>query len=1058
MELEEEVIHTNSYDHFKIRAAMYTPVGTVRESGLNFNPDVGFGNEHMAWDSATLHFAKEVLANAIDAVMRSPIRKPIEMQSQEFNISGAKSTSFEVMNYGNPIPRKMMSECLTRPRTGTNFKVVRGIGRNGYGTKIVLALSCRFDAVCMYADGTFDHLVAQNDGTSTTVTGLSEMPEILGRNLTLLEPGTYIRYEIPHGTYNDVDSIAKIRSTIVEFSVALNMPFVFNEEAIMHSWKDIPGTQIHLSGSLCLNCSKESCACAGNERFNFHIMEPMVGNLCPVTGFVNGLRTDEGAHVAPLKKAVRAVVRAFFDEKGIKGDIPDFRLFVNLFCEDPQQEGQSKGRLMTMKPIEFPSFRSILKWPCIEQIVLQNRKKVLSTAKKLKPIENTAYIPAKIPGGILLLGEGLSVLGYLNRVRSSLPNICGIYTLKGKCLNCVNATADSIAKSAVISGLSSALDLDVSSTDIHKCKYSKIVIAADADDDGLHIATLIVGIFVTLWPDIIARGMLYYLASPIIKVFNSQNQILERFYAAPKIPISASLGVKYYKGLGSSNDADIDDDFATAPVYRIANHGEEDLENFKAAMCSTTIRKNIISGPDTPDRVLTHTTLNNMGFIPPETLSLADVVHQMYRRYMLRSMLRALPGSQDGLKDCVRKILYTVLSSAKKSYKVEALANQTSSGTAYHHGPASLANAIVLIGRKFDNNLPLLAGDGQFGTVKGGDDANPRYLKVDVPKYLRNLFPLHDIYPNQISEGQKIEPKILQPILPLVLLNSGSGIASGWSYKCLGTSPQILIDCIRRYITGGSYIYQVSVGEGQEIVRESADSWILKGTLLRGSVAGCYVLDTPAPGKTFQNAIELVQKYVKDAHAHAASAKIKAKNPDEAPKPLAPFENSINSTAEYHNGRLELTSISEAIATQIEGYRFKFNLNFMHSSGHLMEWTSPEPYLNYYIGEVLETYKIRRENLIRANRRALDLCIMKIQYIEMSRVQDLRDISRLETIIQHHKWDRDIVSKITDFDKTDFHLQKLQKTRESLENFSPKTPVELYLDDLNALEIALPRV
>lgn len=1023
---DEEVIHANPYEHFKLRPEMYIAVGMSGGPSLAYNPDVGFGNIQLSWDAATLHFAKEIVANALDAVIKSGNTTPIRVTAVNIGEYPNNATRYSVANYAKAIPRGKMAECLVRPRTGTNFKEITGIGRNGYGTKVVLALSTQFDAVCRYHDGTFDHLMAKNDGTYVYTQNLKEVPKGM---YPLKEEGTYIKYTIPSGPYNQACSIRKIESTLIEFSMSLNVAFTLNGNLISHNWSSVVRDSLHISGDICLKCSHPVCSCTGNERYRFHVMEPLVGDTCPIMGFVNGLRCDQGKHISTITKEVNSITRAFLEDKKIKGDIPKFRIFVNLTCLNPSQEGQVKGKLNDMRDITLPSLKAIVKWPCMESILKQNRKKVLGAAKSLRVIDNTSYIPAKNPNGVLLLGEGVSVLGYLHRVRSKMPNICGIYTLRGKCLNCESATPESIAKNAVIIGLASALGLSLIDTDVAKCRYKRIVIAADADDDGLHIATLIVGIFTTLWPEIVTNGLLYYLSSPILKAFNSKGEIVKRYYSQPTSPIGNGLGIKYYKGLGSSNDDDIDDDYVTAPVYRIANHGDEDMAKFKATMRSTAIRKNVITGPDTPDREIEYTTLANIRNEPDETLSLGDVIHQMYRRYMLRSMLRALPGAKDGLKDCLRKIMYTVLSSSKKSYKVEALANQTSSGTAYHHGPASLANAIVLVGRKFDNNLPLLRGDGQFGTVKGNDDANPRYLKVDVPAYLRPLFSLHDIYPNQVCEGSKIEPKILQPILPLVLLNSGSGIASGWAYKSLGTTPQVLISCIKNYLNSKAYDYKVVVGEGQTATRLDPSSWELRGTMTKTGTK--YRLRVPAPGKTFQQGIELVQKYARD-------------HPELLQIPIA----------EYHDGKLELDHIPETLASQIEFYKFNFNLNFMDPEGVLMSWETPELYLNYYVDEVLHTYGIRRENLIRANRRLLAICNMKIEYIRETRArpEEIKDIAKLEQLIIDSKWERDIVSRITDFDKTEYHLNKLLSQKAKLEAFVPQEPKDLYLKDLMELE------
>ena len=158
---------------------------------------------------------------------------------------------------------------------------------------------------------------------------------------------------------------------------------------------------------------------------------------------------------------------------------------------------------------------------------------------------------------------------------------------------------------------------------------------------------------------------------------------------------------------------------------------------------------------------------------------------------------RAIPKVSDGLKDAQRKALW-LISKRNEKIKTVSLSGMMIASGLYLHGDASASDTISLLAAPFTNNIPLLEGEGTFGTrvapVEG--IAAPRYTYVKRGKAAERLMFLDlDIVPMKENyDGSTMEPVSFLPIVPMVLLNSISGIAVGWSTEIL---PRTLTDLIK---------------------------------------------------------------------------------------------------------------------------------------------------------------------------------------------------------------------------------------------------------------------
>lgn len=165
---------------------------------------------------------------------------------------------------------------------------------------------------------------------------------------------------------------------------------------------------------------------------------------------------------------------------------------------------------------------------------------------------------------------------------------------------------------------------------------------------------------------------------------------------------------------------------------------------------------------------------------------------------------RAIPSVIDGLKHVQRMALWLLRHRAEK-IKTLALGGLLAAEKLYVHGDVSANNAIGLMAAPYMNNLPLIEGLGHFGSKKSRDSIGaPRYTEVRRAKTAEvllyrdlDLIPLEENY-----DGSNLQPKYFLPLIPLVLLNGVSGIATGWSTNILPRDVKVLIDATKAALLG----------------------------------------------------------------------------------------------------------------------------------------------------------------------------------------------------------------------------------------------------------------
>jgi hypothetical protein len=389
------------------------------------------------------------------------------------------------------------------------------------------------------------------------------------------------------------------------------------------------------------------------------------------------------------------------------------------------------------------------------------------------------------------------------------------FTVVHNCLNVRNASLTAIANNKEISKLIQALGVQYGvdyslDENFSKLRYGRVLALTDADDDGLHILSLILNVFDTLFPSLMRRkGFLTSMLTPVMKIKHKKEEL--RFYdshAAHRFLEQNNVkkdNVKYYKGLGTSSDEDIKKTFGKKIVlYKMDEQGTETMNKAFHTDFSDE-RKKWLETYDPKQNQLYIDTQH----VHIQDISITDFINTEFIKFSIDDCKRSIPSVMDGLKESQRKVLYaTFLKNlpGDKTIKVAQLAGFVAEKTSYHHGEQNLYDTITKMAQDFtgSNNIPLLYRDGQFGsrTSNGKDAANARYIFTRLEKHTKQLFPTDDMpLLNYLQdEGEPIEPEYYVPLLPMILINGGSGIGTGWSCSVPSYNPEHIREWILNWL------------------------------------------------------------------------------------------------------------------------------------------------------------------------------------------------------------------------------------------------------------------
>jgi DNA topoisomerase-2 len=790
----------------------------------------------LTYNPGLLKCFDEVIVNAIDHSMRLKAEEDKGKENikhvKNIKVSIDKSTgSISIFNDGNGVdikkhstygdlwvPELIFGELLTSTNYDKGEEKIWG-GKNGYGSKLTNIFSKEFtiETVDHYTNKIYTQTFRNNmtERDKPTVKACSKAPYT---QITFTPD--YERF----GIKNITEDIYKLfHRRVIDACATTNkdVSVSFNGEKILI--KDF-----EKYCELFLDKKEQPLIYeAHGERWEIAASISNSGSF-EYLSFVNGINTIKGGkHIEYITNMITKNLSELTLAKKKKVVKPqhikdNLIIFVKALIVNPSFDSQSKETLTT--PVaKFGSkcelsekfYDKLFKSGIIDKALsiteFYDKKKMVKTdGKKISRIIVPKLDDANLAGTkdsaecTLILTEGDSAkymaiagLSVIGRDRY------GVFPLRGKILNVKDATMQKISDNNEITAIKKILGLEQNKKykNISDLRYGSIMIMTDQDHDGSHIKGLIFNIFQSMWHELYEiSGFLTSMLTPIIKATNSKKEVIEFYnmsdYEKWSETINAKNGgwkIKYYKGLGTSDDKEAKEYFKNMKkvTYMYDDKADEVIDlafNKKRA----DDRKLWLQNYD-KDNVLDYSKLN----VDYKSFVDKDLIH-----FSNRDLQRSINHICDGLKESTRKIIYSCFK--KKLYtneiKVAQLSGYVSEVSAYHHGENSLQQAIVGMAQIYvgTNNINLLSPNGQFGSrCQGGQDASSaRYIFTLLSKLTRLIFKEEDnaILNYQNDDGQQIEPEYYVPIIPMILVNGGIGIGTGYSTNIPQYNPSDIIN------------------------------------------------------------------------------------------------------------------------------------------------------------------------------------------------------------------------------------------------------------------------
>lgn len=509
---------------------------------------------------------KEVLDNAIDEYMMG-YGKQIIVDIDEVSVT--------VRDHGRGIPLDKVKDVSSKMNTGAKYDskaFKKSVGLNGVGIKAVNALSTEF-YICSYRDGKCKSLL-YNQGN--VVTDFPEEP-------TSEENGTLVRF-VPDET---IFKGYKYKDDFIE-SLLKNYVYLNSGLTILFN-----GRRFH---------SKNGLVDLLNEKMTAEPLYPIIhlkGDDIEVVithinqygeeyySFVNGQHTTQGGtHLTAFREAASRTIKEFYNKNFDYSDIRNgIVAAVSIKVEEPVFESQTKTKLGSRDvgpdgPSVSKFIGDFLKKE-LDNYLHKNAetadallKKILESEKERKAIAGVTklarerakksnlhnkklrdcrvhYNDAKgdsVDQSSIFITEGDSATGSITKSRNVETQ--AVFSLRGKPLNSYGLTRKVVYENEEFNLLQAALNVE---DGMDGLRYNKIIIATDADVDGMHIRLLLITFFLQFFPDLIKKGHVYILQTPLFRVRNKKETYYcyteeERVNAISKLGNSAEI--TRFKGLG----------------------------------------------------------------------------------------------------------------------------------------------------------------------------------------------------------------------------------------------------------------------------------------------------------------------------------------------------------------------------------------------------------------------------------------------------------------------------------------------------------------------------
>ena len=520
---DDNIRHLSDMEHVRTRPGMY--IGRLGDGSL---PEDG-----------VYVLLKEVIDNSIDEFkMKAGDRIEITVDEQ---------LRVSVRDYGRGIPQGKLIEAVSVLNTGGKYDskaFKKSVGLNGVGVKAVNALSSHFE-VRSYRDGqvrsaSFEKGVLKTDKTEATSD----------------ENGTYIYFEPDNTLFLNYQFHDDIIETMLRNYTYLNtgLAIMYNGRRILsrNGLKDLLNDTmtgdglypiIHLKGE----DIEIAFTHANQYGEEYH-------------SFVNGQHTTQGGtHQSAFKEHIAKTIKEFYSKNFEYGDIRNgIVAAIAINVEEPMFESQTKIKLgsLTMAPNGGVSINKYVgdfiktevdnylhKNADVAEVMLQKIQESERERKAMAGVTKLARERAKKANlhnrklrdcrihfsdvkndrkeeSSIFITEGDSASGSITKSRD--VNTQAVFSLRGKPLNSFGLTKKVVYENEEFNLLQAALDIE---DGLDTLRYNKVIVATDADVDGMHIRLLVITFFLQFFPELIKKGHVYVLQTPLFRVRNKRTKI-----------------------------------------------------------------------------------------------------------------------------------------------------------------------------------------------------------------------------------------------------------------------------------------------------------------------------------------------------------------------------------------------------------------------------------------------------------------------------------------------------------------------------------------------------
>ncbi len=556
---EDNIRHLDDMEHIRVRSGMY--IGRL-----------GDGSQS---DDGIYVLLKEVMDNSIDE-FKMGAGKRIEVDIEE-------NLRVRVRDYGRGIPQGKLIEAVSKLNTGGKYDskaFKKSVGLNGVGLKAVNALSSRFE-VRSYRDGTVRAAVFEKGVLKSDVTEATEEAA-----------GTAVYFEPDNTLFLNYAFQSPIVETLLRNYTYLNtgLTFLYNGQRILsrHGLEDLLKDNmtseglydiVHLKGKD-IEIAFTHTNQYGEEYYSF----------------VNGQHTTQGGtHQSAFKEHIARTIKEFFNKNLEFADIRNGLVAaIALDVEEPMFESQTKTKLgsnnmwpaipQENKPagptvnkyvgdfIKTEVDNYLHKNPLVAEPMLQKIQESEKERKAIAGITKLARERAKKANlhnsklrdcrfhlndgkgkeqeaqSCIFITEGDSASGSITKSRD--VNTQAVFSLRGKPLNSYGLSKRIVYENQEFNLLQAALNIE---DGIEGLRYNKVIVATDADVDGMHIRLLIITFFLQFFPELIKKGHVFILQTPLFRVRNKKKTNYcyteeERLSAIEKL--GPNPEITRFKGLG----------------------------------------------------------------------------------------------------------------------------------------------------------------------------------------------------------------------------------------------------------------------------------------------------------------------------------------------------------------------------------------------------------------------------------------------------------------------------------------------------------------------------